>query len=128
MKLLLDTHALLWWSEGSSRLSARARDGISDKDNAIIVSAVSAMEIATKFRLGKLNGARRWAENFQGELEAEGFAPLAVDMRHGRLAGSLQIAHKDPFDRLLIAQAVLEGMALVSNEEMFDGFGVSRLW
>ena len=128
MKLLLDTHALLWWSEGSLKLGAEARKAIQDDSNDVFVSAVSAMEIATKYRLGKLEGARLWAESFEAELAAEGFEPLAVDIRHGRLAGSLQIAHKDPFDRLLIAQSLLEGMVLVSNERPFDAFGASRLW
>ena len=128
MKLLLDTHALLWWSAGSPQLGLSARKAIQDDENEVFVSAVSAMEIATKHRLGKLDGARLWAENFEAELVAEGFAALAVDIRHGRLAGSLQIAHKDPFDRLLIAQATFEGMVLVSNEALFDSFGVSRLW
>ena len=128
MKLLLDTHALLWWSEGNRRLAARARAAIEDENNDVFVSAVSAMEIATKHRLGKLEGAARWAEGFEAELAAEGFEPLAVDVRHGRLAGAMLIAHKDPFDRLLIAQAMLEGMGLVSNESLFDAYGVPRIW
>ena len=86
------------------------------------------MEIATKFRLGKLPSAQPLAVDFEGETRAVGFRPLPLSILHGQMAGSFPFAHKDPFDRLLIAQAMLEGMALVSNEELFDGFGVSRLW
>ena len=128
MRLLLDTHALLWWSEGSERLSRRAVDLITDEENDVFVSAVSAMEIATKFRLNKLPGARRWALAFEAELEAEGFGALPIAINHARIAGGLPIPHKDPFDRLLIAQASIEGMTLVSNEVVFDSFGVNRFW
>jgi len=128
LRLLLDTHALIWWAEGNARLGERARLEVAAPGNEIYVSAISAMEIATKFRLGKLPDVRRLAEHFEAEVEAEGFAPLALSLSHARLAGSLPIAHKDPFDRMLIAQALSEGMSLVSNEEVFDEFGVSRIW
>ena len=128
MRLLLDTHTLLWWSEGSERLSRRAQAAIGAEENDVFVSAVSAMEIATKFRLGKLEGARRWAVGFEAELQAEGFGSLPISINHGRMAGSLPNPHKDPFDRLLFAQALLEGMALVSNDTVFDSFGAQRVW
>ncbi len=86
------------------------------------------MEIATKNRLGKLPEADMLAADFEAEIEAEGFQGLPITLAHGRLAGSLSIPHKDPFDRLLIAQALTEGMTLVSNEQAFDAFGVTRLW
>ena len=86
------------------------------------------MEIATKYRLGKLPEAYNLATNFESEIDAVRFRSLAITVSHGRLAGSLAIPHKDPFDRLLIAQAILEGMTLVSNEAAFDAFGVNRLW
>ena len=128
MRLLLDTQALIWWTEGHVRLSETAQTAIASNANQIFVSAVSAMEIATKFRIGKLPGAGRLAEHFEQEIAAEGFQPLAIDVSHGRLAGGLVIPHKDPFDRLLIAQAMIEGMTLVSNEAVFDAFGAPRLW
>ena len=128
MRLLLDTHALLWWSEGHVRLSAPARRAIGDAENEVLVSAVSAMEITTKFRLGKLAGVQRMAEHFEEETAAEGFQQLPITLRHAQLAGNLSIPHKDPFDRLLIAQSILENLNLVSNEESFDAFGVARLW
>lgn len=101
---------------------------IDSGEHEIFVSAVSAMEIATKFRLGKLPSAEPLALAFEGETAAAGFFALPLSLTHGRVAGSLPIPHKDPFDRLLIAQAIVEDMFLVSNEAVFDGFGVSRLW
>jgi PIN domain nuclease of toxin-antitoxin system len=128
LKLLLDTHALIWWLEGSEALSPRARDAISDEANSIAVSAASAMEVATKFRLGKLPGAALLAQDFEAIVAAQGFAELAISVHHARLAGEMNIAHKDPFDRFLIAQAQAESMALVSNEALFDSFATQRLW
>ena len=128
MKLLLDTHALIWWLEGSEALSPRARDAISDETNSIAVSAASAMEVATKFRLGKLPGAALLAQDFEAIVAAQGFTELAISVHHARLAGEMNIAHKDPFDRFLIAQAQAESMALVSNEALFDSFAIQRLW
>ena len=128
MRLLLDTHALIWWLVGSPSLSATAKTAIANEGNEVFVSAASAMEIATKFRLGKLPEAGPLATNLQEYVEEQGFRELPIGIGHGMLAGNLQIAHKDPFDRLLIAQALCEGMPLVSNEAVFDEFGVSRLW
>ena len=128
MRLLLDTHALIWWVNDDPKLGQAASAAIRDPANIIHVSAVSAMEIATKYRLGKLDEAALLARDFEREVEAEGFVETPVTWRHARLAGSLDIAHKDPFDRLLIAQALVDDLILVSNESVFDGFGVSRLW
>ena len=86
------------------------------------------MEIATKFRIGKLPEARRIAQDFEAVVAEQSFTPLSISIPHARLAGSLQLAHKDPFDRLLIAQSIMENLTLVTNEVMFDDFGVSRLW
>lgn len=86
------------------------------------------MEVATKYRLGKLPGAALLAQDFGGLVTAQGFAELPISIRHARLAGEMTIAHKDPFDRLVIAQAQAEDMVLVSNEALFDGFAVRRLW
>lgn len=128
LKLLLDTHALIWWLAGDEALSRRARDAIGDEANSIAVSAASAMEVATKHRIGKLPDAALLAQNFEAIVADQGFAELAIAVRHARLAGELNIAHKDPFDRLLIAQAQAEDMVLVSNEAVFDGFAVKRIW
>lgn len=101
---------------------------IAAEGSTVFVSAVSAMEIATKHRIGKLPEAAVLAARFESEIETLGFHPLSVTLTHARTAGSLPIAHKDPFDRLLIAQALVEDVLLVSNEAAFDGYGVSRLW
>ena len=128
LRLLLDTHALIWWLAGDEALSRRAREAIADEVNEIAVSAASAMEIATKFRIGKLPGAALLAQSFEEIIAEQGFGELPISVHHARLAGEMNIAHKDPFDRLLIAQAQVEDMVLVSNEALFDGFAVKRLW
>lgn len=128
MKLLLDTHALIWWLAGDGRLSREAQGEIGNTENEIMVSAASAMEIATKFRIGKLPEAAHLARNFQQAITDQGFSKLGISVRHALLAGKMTIPHKDPFDRLLIAQALIEDVVLISNEGIFDTFGVRRLW
>ncbi|MFA6031975.1 MAG: type II toxin-antitoxin system VapC family toxin [Myxococcota bacterium] len=128
MRLLLDTHALIWWLAGDEAISRRAREAIADEVNDIAISAASAMEIATKFRIGKLPGAALLAQNFEEIIAEQGFGELPISVHHARLAGEMNIAHKDPFDRLLIAQAQVEDLVLVSNEALFDGFAIKRLW
>lgn len=128
MKLLLDTHALIWWLAGDDALSIPARQAIADEANAVAVSAASAMEVATKFRIGKLAQAALLAQNFEAIIADQGFVELPITVHHARLAGEMKIDHKDPFDRLLIAQAQAEDVVLVSNEALFDGFAVKRLW
>ena len=128
MKLLLDTHALIWWLAGDQALSRPAREAIANEANTVLVSAASAMEISTKFRLGKLAGAALLAQDFEAIIAAQGFTELPITVRHARMAGEMNIAHKDPFDRLLIAQAQADGLVLVSNEALFDGFAVRRIW
>jgi PIN domain nuclease of toxin-antitoxin system len=128
VRLLLDTHALIWWLAGDESLSHAARDAIADDANEAFVSAVSAMEVSTKYRIGKLPGAARLAQDFEAIVASQGFLELPLTIRHARIAGGLQGAHKDPFDRMLIAQALSEDVVLVSNELLFDAFGVSRLW
>ena len=128
MRLLLDTHALIWWLAGDEKLSLRARDAIADEANTVAVSAASAMEVATKHRIGKLPDGALLAQDFEAIVADQGFSELSISVRHARLAGEMGIAHKDPFDRLLIAQALAEDMVLVSNETRFDDSAVKRLW
>lgn len=128
MKLLLDTHALIWWLAGDDSLSLRAREAIADEANSVAVSAASAMEVATKFRIGKLPGAALLANDFERIIAEQGFAELPISVHQARLAGAMAIDHKDPFDRFLIAQAQAEAMVLVSNEALFDRYAVERLW
>lgn len=128
MSLLLDTHALIWWFLDSPRLSEPARAAIKAYGDPVYVSAVSAFEIATKVRLGKLPDAARLDRSFEAFLVVQDFKPLPLTLEHALVAGGLSDSHKDPFDRLLIAQALTENLTLVSNERLFDGFGVRRLW
>jgi PIN domain nuclease of toxin-antitoxin system len=128
MKLLLDTHALLWWLDGDQRLSPTARSLIGDENTVVFVSAASAWEISTKVRIGKLPGAAEVAEQFVGVIARQDFEGLSISVRHARLAGLLPGPHRDPFDRMLIAQAQLEGLPLVSVEQLFDDFGIRRIW
>jgi PIN domain nuclease of toxin-antitoxin system len=126
--LLLDTHALIWWLAGDHALSRRAQEAIADEANSIAVSAASAMEVATKHRIGKLPNAGLLARDFEAIVADQGFVELPITVHHARVAGEMKIDHKDPFDRLLIAQAQAEDMLLVSNEAFFDDFAVNRLW
>ena len=128
MNQLLDTHAFLWWVAGDTALSLSARTAIGDENNAVFVSAASAWEIAAKFRIGKLPGVVAIADDLGAALEAQGFVPLPITFVHGQTAGSLPGPLKDPFDRMLIAQAMLDRMVLVSNEQGFGSYGVRRLW
>ncbi|MEA3274475.1 MAG: type II toxin-antitoxin system VapC family toxin [Pseudomonadota bacterium] len=128
MKLLLDTHALLWWLDGDERLSEPSRSAIGDASTRVIVSAASAWEIATKVRIGKLPGATDVAERFGEIINEQDFDPLPISVEHARQAGLLPGEHRDPFDRMLIAQSQIEGLTLVSNETLFDRFGIRRLW
>ncbi len=128
MRLLLDTHAVLWWFLGDPLLTPTARDAIQSDASEVWVSAVSAIEVTTKYRIGKLPKAANLAGSFEDMVASEVFSALPISLRHAQLAGLLPIPHKDPFDRLLIAQAQTEGLTLVSNEAIFDSFGVIRLW
>jgi len=128
LRLLLDTHALIWWLAGDARLPGQARDAIDDHRPRVFVSAASAWEIATKVRLGKLPGAAAIAADIPSVILTEGFEPLAVTVEHGQRAGGLPGPLQDPFDRMLIAQAMLENLHLVSIERAFDVYGVLRLW
>ena len=128
MRALLDTHALLWWLSDDPSLSKAARRFIAETRNTALVSAASAWEIATKVRLGKLDTAAELAADFVGHVEREGFELLAISPDHAIRAGLLPGPHKDPFDRMLIAQAQAEGVPVVTNELIFDAYGVRRIW
>lgn len=128
MRLLLDTHALLWWLDDSTKLSKPALAAIGKEGNEVAVSAVSAFEVCLKHSLGKLPGVGHLAQAFDQVIAEQGFSELAVSVRHATIAGGLPIHHKDPFDRLLVAQALFDGLTIVSNERAFDRFGVQRLW
>jgi PIN domain nuclease of toxin-antitoxin system len=128
LRALLDTHALLWWFSDEPALTRTARKIIADTNNSVIVSAASAWEIATKVRLGKLPSAAEVVSDFSGLIEREGFQLLAISAEHAVRAGLLSGPHKDPFDRMLISQSQAENLPIVSNEVLFDSYGVRRLW
>lgn len=128
MQVLLDTHALLWWLSGDEALSAPAKLAIADESNGVFVIAASAWEIATKHRIGKLPGVAAIIADLEAIIVSQGFQDLPVSVRHGQAAGALPGPHRDPFDRMLVAQAILDNLVLVSNERIFHAFGVQRLW
>jgi PIN domain nuclease of toxin-antitoxin system len=128
VRILLDTHTLLWASFDEDSLSPRARRLIQSPGNELIVSAASAWEVATKYRLGKLDFAQDLAENFVSEVTAAGYLLLSITPEHAQRAGLLPGNHRDPFDRMLAAQAIHENMPLLSNDPQLDVFGVRREW
>lgn len=128
MRLLLDTHALLWWVEDDPRLSAKARKAIADAGNDCFVSLVSAWEMAIKCQLGKLTLAGSVRQYFPAQLAANGFVQLDIAFRHVARVEALAFHHRDPFDRLIAAQALEEKLTLVSADAVFDDYGVKRIW
>jgi PIN domain nuclease of toxin-antitoxin system len=128
VSLLLDTHALLWWYSGDRRLSAKIRRSLDRRDETVFASAASAWEIAIKVGLGRLPGATSLVGSFVAYLRTQEFEPLSIECGHAERAGLLPPLHNDPFDRMLVAQAQAENLTLVSNEELFDAYGVRRLW
>lgn len=128
MRFLVDTQALLWWLADDPALPKRAREAMARTANVLLVSAASGWEIATKVRLGRLPGAAELAADFQGFMLREGFATLDITAEHGIRAGLLPGPHKDPFDRMLIAQAQAENVQVITNERAFEAYGVRRVW
>ena len=128
MKLLLDTHAPIWWWLDHPNLSKIARAQISNQRNEIFASAVSAWEIATKHRLGKLDLPALTLQRYQSLLAADGFQQLAINTNHALLAGSFTQPHRDPFDRILAAQAQIEQLTLISCDPTLAQFGIQPLW
>ncbi len=121
--LLLDTHVFLWWRTRDPRLRDSVRDVIAVAP-VVAVSAASAWEAAIKANLGKL----RLSGSFEDGAVASGFTPLAISFRHAELAGALPLHHRDPFDRMLIAQAMSERLTLVSVDRRLEPYDVSILW
>ena len=125
---LLDTHTLLWWYTEPERLPRAVFQILNAPGERRYVSSVSAYEIALKHRTGKLPGVDDLVAQFAYVLAESGFTQLAVGCDHALIAGGLDLRHKDPFDRLLIAQALVEEVTMLSNEKRFESFGVRRLW
>lgn len=122
MKVLLDTHVILWWLAGR-RLAEPARAAIADPGNEVAVSAVSAWEISIKRSLGKLAAP----DDLEDQLQAGGFSQMPIEVRHALYAGSLPRHHDDPFDRMLIAQATLERCTIATRDRRFAVYGVELL-
>lgn len=126
--LLLDTHALLWWLFDDPRLSDKARKNIAAPEHKVWVSAASAWEIATKTRLGKLPEAGDVTEKLPNYLRQSRFLEMPVTVAHSLKAGGLPGPHRDPFDRMLIAQSFLSGFPVVTMDRIFRDYGVNTLW
>lgn len=128
MRLLLDTNVVLWWFADDPTVPGPVEALIDDPANTILVSAASAWEICAKVRIGKLPSGGALCEGFSGYLQRYHFETLAISVEHGRLAGRLVGAHKDPFDRMLAAQALIEDVPVVTNDAAFTGFGAKVVW
>jgi PIN domain nuclease of toxin-antitoxin system len=127
LRLLLDTHTLIWWMTSDRQLSKTAHALIEQKSNLALVSAASAWEMATKV-LGRLPAAADLIQDFVIQLARERIEILDVTADHGIRAGSLPGPRKDPFDRMLIAQALAENIPILSNDRALDGYGANRVW
>ncbi len=128
MRVLLDTHAFLWWLVDSARLSRVAYNAIADEGNDILVSAASAWEITIKHRLGRLPEGAAAALDVTASIASQGFEELSISVADAERAGRLPGPHRDPFDRMLIAQAQGRSLVIVSVDSAFDSYGVERLW
>ncbi|MDZ8187223.1 MAG: type II toxin-antitoxin system VapC family toxin [Nostoc sp. ChiSLP02] len=120
MSYLIDTHILLWWLFNDPKLDTDCRDIIRNPDHRIIVSSASAWEIAIKYRMGKLPEAKQLVEQYSQILHQAKFIELAITTAHALRAGSLPIAHRDPFDRMIMAQAVLESLLVITYDKAFQ--------
>jgi PIN domain nuclease of toxin-antitoxin system len=128
VKVLLDTCALIWATLSPSALSSDVREIVADESNVIFVSAASAWEIATKARMGKLPGAEKLERNFIDVMDAAGYTPLAIDIPSALRAGRFVAAHRDPFDRMIAAQALAQDIPVLSPDSQLDQFAVRRIW
>ncbi len=128
MKVLLDTHALLWATLSPVSLSRTAWGIIADERNVILVSAASAWEIAAKVRLGKLPGAETLEREFLDVMEDAGYTAVPIDIESALRAGRLSSEHRDPFDRMIAAQALAEDLPVISADPKLDSFGIRRIW
>lgn len=128
MRVLLDTHTLLWWWSEPQNLSARVIALLRDPANEIVVSAASAWEVATKHRIGKYPAGGRIITEWHDRLAKDGFHELAISAAHALRAGSLPGPHRDPFDRMLAAQGLLEALPVASTDQALSALGAERIW
>ena len=128
MNLLIDTQAIIWFAENNSQLSTKARSVMEDTDNDCFVSMASFREISIKMNLGKLNINNLTLSEFMDEIAENGFPTLDIQRGHVLENEKLPLLHRDPFDRLIIAQAIFENMPVVSSDSAFDLYPVQRIW
>lgn len=128
MRILLDTHTLIWWLENSDELSEKARQVLRGSANTLLVSAASAYEISLKVMLGKLPSCAPLIPKFSETLLAAGIRHIELTTRHGIEAGRLPLIHRDPFDRLLAATSIVENVPILSNDDKLSALGAKRLW
>jgi PIN domain nuclease of toxin-antitoxin system len=128
VKLLLDTHAFLWFIGGDAALSRKSRSLIEDSANGKLVSIVSLWEIAIKTSIGKLPLAKPFEQLIPEQLQRNGFEVLGLTVGHAAKLVQLPFHHRDPFDRMLVAQCLAEGLPLVRSDDALDAYGVQRLW
>ena len=128
LKLLLDTHALLWWLLDDQKLSQVARSALADASNHIYVSSASAWELATKQRIGKLPEIGDLVDKLPAYIRKERFDLLSISLEHALYAGKLPGPHRDPFDRMLMAQSHLEKLAVITCDPVFCEYGIRVLW
>ena len=128
MKILLDTHAFLWFIEDSPKLSTEARSAIEDGFNEPLISVASLWEMAIKVSIGKLDLKKPFETFVPDQIELNGFDQLAISFQHIAAVAKLPFHHRDPFDRLLVAQALVEGIPLVSADDLLDAYGIIRVW
>lgn len=128
MKVLLDTCTVIWATLAPASLSEQVREAISDEGNTVLVSAASAWEIATKVRAGKLPGAEKLEREYLEVMEEAGYTQLAIDTESALRAGRLVAEHRDPFDRMIAAQALALDVQVLSPDVQLDQFGVRRIW
>jgi len=128
MKLLLDTHTFLWFIMGNSKLSTTARSYIEDTNNDKYVSIVSLWEIAIKNSIGKLNLSGSFASVIASQIQLNGFEILDISFQHLVLVSSLPFHHRDPFDRLIISQSIVEFMPILGTDLLFDLYPITRFW
>ena len=124
MRLLLDTHVLLWWRGAAPALSPRARAEIADGGNEVLVSVATPWEITIKRSLGKLT----FPDDLEQVIQEERFGLLAITFQHLRALDALPLLHRDPFDRLLLAQAMAEGVPIVSSDRKLAAYGAALIW
>ena len=128
MQLLVDTQAFLWWVDGASKLSRKARGAVADPSNECLFSLASCWELAIKLSLGKLRLDEPIDTFVPAQLSANRFSLLGISFRHTARVAKLPFRHRDPFDRLLVAQALEDGLTVVTSDPVFPKYGVKRLW